>query len=993
MRPQADLPLYSAVMQRRSLSAMSALVLLAVTWTPSARAADLHNVLTDYSISSWMKKDGLPPGDIWALVQDKKGYLWLGGDGGVLRFDGVRFVAASAIGVAGLPRLPAHALLASRDGSLWVGFGGAGGISRIHDGRVVNYESAGTLISDEVTAIVEDRDGTVLAASSGRLLRFTGDRWTEWQLPLTHPVRTAYVGPTGDLFVVTDTAILRRIGADRFETVSEPGAPGQKVVQDGRGGSWITDPFAGFRSIGGRGDDLEPPRHGKGVSLFRDRRGNLWVGTFGQGLWRVQIDDNPGGPHIDIATDQTGLANNAILSLLEDRDGNIWVGTPNGLSRLTPHKFTHMSELGLVTGVETTPDGHVWAATADGVAEILSGERRVLKRHLSGSAIRAMHADSHNTLWIATDRGVVRLRSGPGQARISPVTPIVRAVAAITSDHHGGVWMFDHERGLVRWHDGHLEARALPPRLPQSTVETMLTDSNGRLWIGSRQGVVVMIDATGTAHTFDAPDGLDVGTCRAFYQDSTGTIWVVGNRALARFKDGRFVTLPQENWYPATLTTLVEDARGDLWFGAAWGLVRIHRGELDRDIKARWDRVSASLFDTADGVPGTTRWGGQRSAVRTSDGLLWFVTARGLTIVDPGVLRPTRETAPIELEEVSVNNQPVTPRAQTALPAGMKRLEIGYTLAELSSTLKTRFRYRLDGLDSDWVDADTHRQAIYTNLRPGSYVFRVEASAGDGDWVAPGATWDFSVAPAFYQRLWFYGLIFAGLVAVIWSVSWLRAAEVRRQFALLLSERVRLSREIHDTLLQSLVGVSLQLDHLGNRLGTAADRDQLTRMRKQIDGYVREARQSIWNLRSSMLQQSDLTTALRQSGERATESAIQFDFTITGTPHRCASALEEQVLRVGQEAMTNAVRHSHAQSIHMQLDYGEHTLRLRIADDGCGFEPPELGNGHAKQSRLNAHWGLLSMKERAETVDGTLRLSSAVGAGTVIELTVPMASS
>jgi signal transduction histidine kinase len=229
------------------------------------------------------------------------------------------------------------------------------------------------------------------------------------------------------------------------------------------------------------------------------------------------------------------------------------------------------------------------------------------------------------------------------------------------------------------------------------------------------------------------------------------------------------------------------------------------------------------------------------------------------------------------------------------------------------------------------------------------------------------------------------------LGVLVWAAWRLRITQVRSQFALLLGERVRLSREIHDTLLQSLVGVSLQLDQLGSDLEAAptASRAQVTRIRKQVEEYIREARQSIWNLRSSTLQRHDLAAALRQSGERAAESAVAFDFTVTGTPHRCAPAVEEQVLRIGQEAVTNVLRHSGAQRIRMELKYETDAVTLRVADDGCGFDPSAVGSSKAPEGGTS-HWGVMSMRERAETIGGIFRISSVAGAGTIVETVVPV---
>jgi len=434
---------------------------------------------------------------------------------------------------------------------------------------------------------------------------------------------------------------------------------------------------------------------------------------------------------------------------------------------------------------------------------------------------------------------------------------------------------------------------------------------------------------------------------------------------------------------------MTEDDGGALWVGSALGIVRMDRREFDRAISGRWDQMNYSVYDTSDGVAGTTGWIGQPSTIRTRGGQLWFLTVEGLTIVDPRTLRASHAPSPVRIDDVVVNDRTLDPASQVRLPAGTMRLEINYTVPDLTSTLKTRFRYRLEGFDRDWIDAGTKRQAIYTNLPGRAYLFRVQANNEDGTWAGPSVTWAFSIQPAFYQTLWFYTVLLGSLVLTLWAAWRLRITQVRAQFALLLGERVRLSREIHDTLLQSLVGVTLQLDHLGNDLERSPDatRAQFLRMRKQVEEYIREARQSIWNLRSSTLQRCDLVTALRQTGERAVENDVAFDLRVIGTPHRCGPAVEEQVLRIGQEAVTNAIQHSQARRIDVELYYDDATLTLRVSDDGRGFEPDRV-NGDG-----NGHCGVMSMRERAETVGGAFRISSTTGTGTLVETIVPASPS
>jgi signal transduction histidine kinase len=316
-------------------------------------------------------------------------------------------------------------------------------------------------------------------------------------------------------------------------------------------------------------------------------------------------------------------------------------------------------------------------------------------------------------------------------------------------------------------------------------------------------------------------------------------------------------------------------------------------------------------------------------------------------------------------------------------------LQIDYTVPELTAPRRTRFRYRLEGFDIDWIAAGRQRQAIYTNLPPGRYRFVVEARTDDDPWQQPAAFWEFSVQPAFYQSGWFLALCAGTVIAAGWMAWRIRVRQVRKQFAMLLGERVRLSREIHDTLLQSLVGVALQCDALANdpEPTPLSSHAGLVRLRRQVEEYIRECRQSLWDLRSPTLAKHDLVTALRTAGERATLAAgITLDVSVDGTPRRCSPRVEEQLLRIGQEAVTNAARHARATRVGLQLTYESDAITLHVLDNGCGFDPAD------PLHQLQGHCGLISMRERAETVGGTCRITSQAGAGTSISILIPLPS-
>jgi signal transduction histidine kinase len=310
-------------------------------------------------------------------------------------------------------------------------------------------------------------------------------------------------------------------------------------------------------------------------------------------------------------------------------------------------------------------------------------------------------------------------------------------------------------------------------------------------------------------------------------------------------------------------------------------------------------------------------------------------------------------------------------------------VQIEYTAVSLVSSAKARFRYLLEGFDRDWVDAGTRRQAFYTNLSPGSYTFKVVASTSDGIWNESAATWNFSIEPAFYQTRWFYAVAALMVLPLGLAVWRLRLGQVQRQFSLVLAERARLSRELHDTLLQSLVGVALQFEGLSQRVDASSPslKEHLLRIRSQVEDYIREARDSISDLRSPMLERRDLAEALRDaSGRIMSGTSVRFDFAVMGTPRRCRASVEEEVLRIAREALYNAVRHSRASHIQLQLHYHRRSLHLRVTDDGVGFDG----------QRVEGHYGLANMQERAKQIGARFRLVTRVDQGTRIETVVPI---
>ena len=959
-------------------------------------ATDLPGVLTDYTITSWGQRDGYPLGSTWAIVQDEDGYLWLGTDAGLLRFDGVRFLPWTPPGTDPQLRGSIRSLLAARDGSLWIGYGEAGRLVRMHDGQSRIFGEAEGLPRVAVTSLVEDANQGVWATSSRGLFSWNGDRFQrvgpELGLP-DAPVYDVRLDQQQRLVVGTGAGVFRRGASSRFEQlVSAHEGVSRSLSEDRDGRLYVTDAVIGFRPIGGADDVASDPlRKGRGYVLYHDSRDNLWVGTLGQGLWRLRDGGRAGNFVIERTIELTGLSSDGVLSLMEDRDGNLWAGTSEGLNRLMPRRITRVTDLGLVTGVEAAPDGQVWVGTIDELMRFSASDTQkpLARVRLAGSRLRTMHADT-GALWAVTNRGIVRLDGRETALRPVAGTESLRQVGALTTDDRGTLWLYDQMQGLFTLRGGVLEPFALPDQRRSDHIVLMHSDSTQRVWIAFASGQLGEITAR-SIRFHDTTTGFQPSLVHTIHEDRDGVIWFARSDGLMRYANGSFVTMTRDTGFPLrNVTGLVEDQDRNFWIGSTLGIARFSRSELEKPWTGTSGTMQYTLFDRSDGIASTPRssYSLGRPVTRAHDGRLWFVTGAGVTIIDPKTLQAIRPPAPVRVERVIVDDDTLSAAPGLTLPARSSRLQIDYTVVNLTSPLRTHFRYRLDGFDADWIPAGTQRRAYYTNLPPRRYRFLVVASNSEGTPLSETA-WDFSIAPMFYQTRWFWAVVAGALALAGWGAWRLRLRQVRREFSLLLHERTRLSREIHDTLLQSLVGVALQFDALAGELPASArrTREQLVRMRRQVEEHIREARHSIWNLRSPTLRRRDLAGALRSFAEQAaTPAGITVDVDVDGAPLKRVPHVEEQLLRIGQEAITNAVRHSGAQLIRVRLEYQPDEVTLSVTDDGRGFDYAGL------HSEPDGHYGLVTMRERAAEIGGTLQISSATPTGTVIRAIVPQAT-
>jgi signal transduction histidine kinase/ligand-binding sensor domain-containing protein len=953
----------------------------------AARAVDSENVLTGYSLASWTEGDGRLLTAVYAIAQDVEGFLWIGTDTGLIRFDGWRFARWETLSKASLPRGPIMALCAARDGGLWIGFAD-GTVRQVMHGQVQEGRSL-TGGTGPVENLAEDHNGAVWAVITGKLHRFRGGRWETVILDLPSPAGFVIGARTisNNLWVATTVGLYKwNESRDAFQKVLSRGT--SDVAEDESHRLWVPDEKQGFR-LRDESNQRSSAFQANGYRLLYDQRGNLWVGTIGQGLWRVHITEGGSPRVIEKASLHSGLLGNSaesavVESIIQDRDANIWVGTTGGLYRLTERTFMPVATAGPVMSLESG-QGAIWAGTGNGLLRLSPSNQQWPRQPVQPANlwVRSLHRDNRSVLWVGTAHGLYRVVHSRFE-RVSPV-PGTRqgAITTITSDPTGHLWFSDGTH-LFEWKRSRLVSIERPAPARNGIITRLYADSVGRLWIVLSDGKLCVLDSdTGKLRSGLGVEGIRQTTYDIF-EDQDRIVWILGSGGLMRFAKGRFVTLTQERGFPLSEHgAVITDEKGNLWLNIDVGLIRFERKDLTKAFEDQASRLQYKFYDTSDGVAGPPIV--SVLAKSSADGTLWFVRGGVLTSVNPRRLgdASTLTLGAVRIENAVIDDDKMNYMPRGVLPSGTRRIEINYTALALTAPQKVHFRYRLEGFDAAWIDAGTGRQAFYTNLPPRTYRFIVEAANNANIWNGSEASWTFRIQPTFYQSNAFYSLcaVFLCLMAAgIWK---LRVNMMHREFSAVLAERLRLSREIHDTLLQNLVGLALQFDALPDRLGTPSleARHHLVRVRKQIEDHVREARQSIYELRSLSPLRRDLEAALREFGTRALAgTSVRFDLTTNGQPGTCSAKLTNVLFRIGQEAITNAVRHAQSERICIDLQFDAEAVTLRVVDNGRGFDIAQV------QNESNDHYGLVCMRERAEDIGAQFDLSSEKGRGTVVRV-------
>lgn len=973
-------------MQMEAVPEKSLTWLLIFLLTTAARlcALDPARSLAQYQVQNWQWEQGLPSNAMHAMVQTADGQLLIGTTRGLVKFDGTRFTPVPVDPADINANYAVVSLLVARDGALWIGTN--------HDGLVVHrgslsrvFTTADGLAGNSVQSLYEDDNGAIWASTTAGTCRIVQ---AQVQCLST---RAAPAPRTWDDIIVDDNAGGVLIAA-----------------QSGLLG-WKHGALVSIRCCG--------THTGKIGTLFRDRNGKIWAGT-SEGLFRLQLRNNQA-----ILEAQAGVAG-PVVGIAEDNSGNLWISSfGHGLYRCNPGGVEHsVQPERFIRALFADRDGNLWiGGWSEGLTRWTDGSfiPYGIQEGFSNPFAVAVHQDARGVLWLAAlDGGLYRFTDGQLTQEGVPATLLNESMRAIASEPSGKVWFGTANHGLYRF-DGHSlqhwQGRASPV---QKDIRALLVDSGGNLWAGFSPGGVARFQGSsidgGHEQTFlpgqrvhalleSQPGVIQAGTDKGLYQisgglvmsmpgsgsvlslskDSAGMVWV-------GFQSGGIDLLENGNLHhfsaaegmpPATVDAVLDDRQGSLWMATDRGILRVRRDQMLAVAAGKQSFVESTVYGKLDGMRTIEcRWEAQPSAWRSSNGDLWFATANGFVRRMAQTLADEPAPTPA-IEDAEVDGRVVSGTTSLELLPGTRQINIQFGATQITDPQQLQFRYKLDGFDQDWHRGTSGQTARYAALSPGRYEFLVQTRSELGPWSSQSASLVLLQKPYLYQTWWarLAGICFAAVLLWLWS-HWYRG-RVHGKLAAVVEERNRISREWHDSLMAGFAAIVWQLEATREQLHRAPDeaRTLLEVARNMVRHTQDEARRIIWDLRLNLDEPGTLSEALANLCRRLMDTTnVNVTTELEGSEVLLPGVLSHNLLRIAQESLNNAIRHAQPNSIVVRLCYDAEVVTLCIKDDGCGFLHHEL------QQVDEGHLGILGMTERARKLGGRLDVRSSPGAGTEV---------
>jgi len=960
-----------------------------------AHALDPTRALSQYVHDKWGANRGFLGGAVHAISQSADGYLWIGTERGLVRFDGIRFTLMQRPTSDAPPLGPVLGLLCDAQGNMWIRLEGPHMLV-YRDGKFEDAFARFNLEQNTYSAMSTDnRGGLLLSGLGNHIFHLRGGQLervsnaeeapgTIISLAQTRDDRI-WIGSRDDgLFRVANghpTRLAVRL-ADMKINALQPAY---------NGGLWIGTDHGVFLWDGQDLVDTGLPLSGNELQILAmttDRHGNVWVGT-DKGLIRITSARTA-------SLEFLNQNSKRISAIFEDREGEIWYGGSEGIERLRDGMFaTFTVAQGLPSDsngpVYTDPDGRTWFAPLSGGPYWLK-DGRVGQVTLAGLGNDVVYSISGGggEIWVGRQHGGLTLlqpRGGSFVARTYTQTDGLAqdSVYSVHRNRDGTVWAGTVGRGISRLKAGVFTNYSMSNGLASNEVYSIVEGYDGTTWFATPNGLESFVSGHWTNRT--VLDGLPSPNVRSIFEDSKQVLWVATSGGLA-FLAGGHIGVPRN--LPESLREQIlgmeEDDLGYLWIVTSDHVLRVGREQLLTSSIGETDVRSYGIADGLEDVEGVSR---DRTIVKDSAGKIWISLNRGLAVAHPQLAMYGSMPVAVRIDSMSAGGTPIDFRNPPEIAPGSRSINFTFAGMSLFAPDQVRFRYKLDGFDRDWSAIVSSRQMTYNNLGPGSYQFRIIASDDEGLWNGPQTTVAFVVGRTFWQTWWFTALCISMVILLLLAIYRLRMYQITRQlnsrFHERLAERTRIARDLHDTLLQGVLSASMQLDLAEDQLpDDSPTKPRLKRVLQLLGQVTEEGRGTLQGLRATDNEKLSLERAFsRMKEDLGNDEAISYRVVVHGAPIVLRPLIRDEVYRIGREALVNAFTHARARSIEVEVEYANRQFRMLVRDDGSGIDPHMLNQGR------EGHWGLSGMRERSEGIGAALHLRSRVGAGTEIELTIP----
>jgi signal transduction histidine kinase/ligand-binding sensor domain-containing protein len=966
-------------------------------------------IWAQYRFDSWDTEDGLPQNTIYAMTQTRDGYLWLTTYDGLVRFDGVRFTVFDKGNTKGILSNRFTCIYEDTEGVLWIGTE-YGGLVRYAGGEFKTFADTDGLPSKSLRYIQQDDQGNLVVSAdtgifclrsnkfepciSGEWARYFRVHWgksgAKWIIDkngldkikngktIHHPIQWRdnavdeiqfFEDVSGDLWIgaadaviyrITDDGIIRysREGGERVENGTVTiNALGSVTGADADGNIWLSNSGSGVVVFNPQTRDFKQFTTADGLSsnsiksIFRDREGTLWIGTDNRGLNRITKQ------FIRTISDKDGMKETNVYPVLEDSAGNVWVGASNGLSRIKDGAVTNYEQF---------------------------------------IGVQALYEDRVGRVWIGFEQRAGYFENG----RFTEMTDVLGRLSftSIHQDRTGCFW-FGGDYGLVRFKDGNVTHYTVKEGLPSDEIKLVHEDLRGTVWLATYGGLVQIKD--NKFITLTEADGLVSNRVRTITEDADGTFWIgTYDGGISRFKDGKFFNYTTANGlFNNGAFRILEDFRGNFWISSNRGIYRVSKSQLNDFADGKIPALTSIAYGTQDGMLNTECNGGRQPAgIKSRDGRLWFPTQQGVVVVDPEAIPFNSIAPPVVIESLKIDNQSVSfPHSAIEIQPGQANLEIAYTGLSLIKSDQVRFKYKLAGINDEWIDAGTRRTAYFSYLPPGNYTFTVIAANSDGVWNTEGKQVRVRVVPPFYRTWWFISLLALSVAVLTLSVYKIRVSQLkqekkrqedfsRRLIDLQENERKRIAGELHDSLSQNLVIIKNRaMISLQGRDQAEQAFEQLEEIADAATESLSEVREIAHNLRPFQIDRLGLTKAIEALIRKANTPELSVAAELAEIDRILKPEMEINLYRILQESLNNIIKHSSATEANVKITKNEGVIEITIQDNGKGFD---LSLTRLGESQNGSGFGLIGISERARILGCTPLIESEFGQGTKIYLRV-----